>query len=254
MTGRMASKVVVVTGGSSGIGRAVARRVVAEGAAVVIGARRPAPGRAAVEELRAMGGRAEFVPVDVTVEADCRRVVDVAVDSFGRLDGAFNNAGDVGAGGPLVDVERASFERELAVNLTSVFLCLRAEIAALGQTGLGGSIVNNASIGGVAGIAGMAPYVAAKHGVIGLTRSAALEYAAGGIRVNALVTGNVDTPLYRRLVGVAPDVDVELPAPNPTGRVASVDEIAAYVAFLLSDESRFITGAALAIDGGATAS
>jgi NAD(P)-dependent dehydrogenase (short-subunit alcohol dehydrogenase family) len=142
MTGRLASKVFVVTGGSSGIGLAVARRVVAEGAAAVIGARRLEPGQAAVEELRAVGGRAEFVPVDVTVEEDCRRLVDVAVDSFGRLDGAFNNAGDVGAGGPLVDVERVSFEREVAVNLTSVFLCLKAEIAALRQTGRGGSIVN----------------------------------------------------------------------------------------------------------------
>jgi NAD(P)-dependent dehydrogenase (short-subunit alcohol dehydrogenase family) len=158
MTGRLASKVVVVTGGSSGIGRAVARRVVAEGAAVVIGARRQEPGRALVEELQAMGGRAEFVPVDVTVEADCRRLVDVAIDSFGRLDGAFNNAGDVGVGGPLIDVDRASFEREVAVNLTSVFLCLRAEIGALRQTGLGGSIVNNASIGGVAGIADIERY------------------------------------------------------------------------------------------------
>jgi len=117
----------------------------------------------------------------------------------------------------------------------------------------GGSIVNNASIGGVRGIAGLAPYVAAKHGVVGLTRSAALEGAGRGPRVNALVTGNFDTPLYRDLLGAPAEGELPGPAPNPTGRVASPAEIASFIAFLLSDESAFITGAALAIDGGSTA-
>ena len=142
--------------------------------------------------------------------------------------------------------------QELEINLLSVFSCMRAELAAMVSVGGGGSIVNNASIGGVAGIGGLSAYVAAKHGVVGLTRSVA-EMAAQGIRVNALVTGNVDTPLYRRLSGVAVDADDDLPAPNPTGRVAAPEEIASFVAFLLSDEATFITGAALPIDGGATA-
>jgi NAD(P)-dependent dehydrogenase (short-subunit alcohol dehydrogenase family) len=253
MSGRLSSKVVVVTGGTSGIGRGVAVNVAAEGAAVVIAGRRLDAGTAVVEDIRAAGGQAEFVPTDVTVESDCARLVELAVDRYGSLDGAFNNVGDVGATGPLVEVDRASFEHEVTINLTSVFLCMRYEIAALLQHDLGGSIVNNASIGGVAGIPGLAPYTAAKHGVVGLTRSAALEHAGNGVRVNALVTGNVDTPLYRRLLAVDLDADVELDAPNPMGRVASTDEIAAYVTFLLSDEARFITGAALAIDGGATA-
>lgn len=128
---------------------------------------------------------------------------------------------------------------------------LKYQIPAILAAG-GGAIVNNASLGGVRGIAGLAPYVAAKHGVVGLTRSAALEFADRGVRVNALVTANVDTPLYRRLLGASPDEPLP-DAPNPTGRVASADEIAAYVAYLLSDEAAFVTGAALAIDGGATA-
>jgi NAD(P)-dependent dehydrogenase (short-subunit alcohol dehydrogenase family) len=148
----------------------------------------------------------------------------------------------------------AAWHETLEQNLTSVFYCLKHEIPAmLGSPG-GGSIINNASIGGVRGIPGMSAYVAAKHGVVGLTRSAALECADQSVRVNALVTGNVDTPLYRSLLGVPPDGELPGPAPNPTGRVADAAELAAFAAFLLSDESAFITGAALAMDGGSTAS
>ncbi|HLK79132.1 MAG TPA: SDR family oxidoreductase [Streptosporangiaceae bacterium] len=251
MTGRLGGKVIVVSGGSSGIGRAVAQRVAAEDGAVVIGARRAQAGQQAAAEIKAAGGRAVFVAADMTVEAQARELVDAALTEFGRLDGAFNNAGDVATGGPLAQIDAAAWQEALATNLTSVFYSMKAQIPALAT---GGSIVNNASIGGVAGIGGMAPYVAAKHGVVGLTRSAALECADRGLRINALVTGNVDTPLYRRLIGVGPEVGIdELPAPNPAGRVASPAEVAAFVAFLLSDESAFITGAALAIDGGFTA-
>jgi NAD(P)-dependent dehydrogenase (short-subunit alcohol dehydrogenase family) len=208
--GRLASKVVVVTGGSSGIGRAVAERVAAEGAAVVIGARRAEVGREAAAGIRAGGGRALFVATDVTVEADVAELARAAVREFGRLDGAFNNAG-------------------------------------------GGAIVNNASQAGVVGVPGMAAYVAAKHGVVGLTRAAALECADRGVRVNALVTGNVDTPLFRRLLEAPADGELDVDGMNPTGRLARPEEVAAFVAFLLGDESAFITGAALAIDGGFTA-
>lgn len=248
---RLADKAIVVTGGSSGIGAAVARRVAAEGAAVVIAARGVAAGEAIVADIVARGGRATFQPTDVTVEEDVARLTDRALREYGAVTGAFNNAGDVTSllGVPEVDVQAWHFEVD--ENLTSVFFCLKYQIPAILAAG-GGAIINNASLGGVHGIAGLAPYVAAKHGVVGLTRSAALEFADRGVRVNALVTGNVDTPLYRRLLGVSPD-DPLPDAPNPTGRVASVDEVAAYVAYLLSDEAAFVTGAALAIDGGATA-
>jgi NAD(P)-dependent dehydrogenase (short-subunit alcohol dehydrogenase family) len=245
---RFASRVVVITGGSSGIGLAVAQRVVAEGGAVVLGARGADAGEAAA---RTIGERAVFVRADVTREADAAALVATAVERFGRLDGAFNNAGGVLAGGRLSELAAGDWDAELALNLTSVFYSMKHEIAAMAD---GGAIVNNASIGGVRGIGGLAPYVAAKHGVVGLTRSAALAHAGDGVRVNAIATGNVDTPLYRSLLGAGDDVPREdLDAPNPTGRVAGPEEIAAFVAFLLSDEARFITGAALAADGGSTA-
>ena len=252
MTDRLASKVVVVTGGGTGIGRAVAARAVADGAAVVIAGRREEVGERAAAELRRSGGRALFVASDVTVEADVARLVETAVREFGRLNGAFNNVGGVAATGPVHARSGRDWRADLDQNLTSVFYSLKFQIPAIAAAG-GGSIVNNASIGGVRGIAGMSGYVAAKHGVVGLTRSAALEGAARGVRANALVTGNADTPLYRRLLGAPAEGDLPGPAPNPTGRVAGPDEIAAFVAFLLSDESAFITGAALAIDGGSTA-
>jgi len=241
---RLRGKVIVVTGGSSGIGLAVAERIAAEGAAVVIGARREAAGEAAAAGIRAAGGQAVFVRTDVTVEAGVGRLVQRAVEEFGRLDGAFNNAGDVASFGAVQDVSDEDWEHDLAVNLTSVFHCLRHQIRAIDGPG---SIVNNASILGVAGVAGMSPYIAAKHGVVGLTRAAALEGAERGLRVNVLVTGNVDTPLLRSMMG--PDDT----ATNPMKRLAAPAEIAAFVAFLLSDECRFLTGAALAVDGGFTA-
>jgi NAD(P)-dependent dehydrogenase (short-subunit alcohol dehydrogenase family) len=252
--GRFESKVILVTGGSTGIGLAVARRVASEGGAVVIGARRADIGEDAARDIRASGARVVFVPTDVTSEADVTALVQTATNEFGRLDGAFNNAGGVDAVGPLAEMESAAWDADLALNLTSVFYCLKAEIAAMQASGSRGSIVNNASIASTIGVAGMAPYAASKHGVIGLTRSAALEGAAHGLRVNALVTGNVDTPLYRRMLGFPLDGPrADLDAPNPSGRVADPAEIAAFVAFLLSDESAFITGAALSIDGGSGA-
>ena len=253
MTGPLASKVVIVTGGATGIGRAVADRVVSDGGAVVIGGRRRDTGERAAGQLREGGGRALFVGTDVTVEREVERLVAAAVAEFGRLDGAVNNAGGVNASGPVHTVDGPAWHADLEQNLTSVFYGLKYQIPAMIASPGGGSIVNNASIGGVRGIPGMAAYVAAKHGVVGLTRSAALEAAGRGVRVNALVTGNVDTPLYRDLLGAPPEGALPGPAPNPTGRVSSPAEIASFVAFLLSDESAFITGAALAIDGGATA-
>jgi NAD(P)-dependent dehydrogenase (short-subunit alcohol dehydrogenase family) len=238
----LSGKVIMVTGASSGMGRATARRLVADGARVVLVARRE-------QDVAEFGGRAIAIRADVTDEAQ----VAEAVERAGRLDGAFNNAGGVNHTGPLGDLSDAAWQADLAQNLTSVFYCLKHQAPAIAAAG-GGAIVNNASIGGVTGIPGMASYVAAKHGVVGLTKSVALEWADRKVRVNALITGNVDTPLYRRLLGVAEDDPGELEAPNPTGRVADGAEVAAFVAFLMRDEAAFITGAELPIDGGSTAS
>lgn len=253
MTTRLESKVIVITGGSSGIGEAVAKRVASEGAAVVIGARREDVGNEVAASIRAAGGHAFFLATDGTVEAEVAELVGAAVTKFGRLDGAFNNVGGVGAIGVLQTIDKMAWHADLDQNLTSIFYSLKHQIPAILASGGGGAIVNNASIAGTIGIRALSSYVAAKHGVVGLTRSAALECASQGLRVNALVTGEVDTPLFRSLLGAPPDGDLAAEAMNPVGRIARSDEIAAFVAFLLSDESTFITGAALAIDGGCTA-
>lgn len=249
---RFESKVVLITGATSGVGAAVTRRIAAEGGAVALGARGKEAGDRMAEEIRAAGGRALFVPTDVTVEADVERLTAAAITEFGRLDGAFNNAGAVNAFGPVQDIDEAGWRADLELNLTAVYYGLRHQVPALAATG-GGAILNNASNLGVVGMAQVAPYVAAKHGVVGLTRAVALEAAERSIRVNALVSGAVDTPAFRNSMGATPEGEAAIAALHPLGRIARPDEIAAFCAYLLSDEASFITGAALAVDGGFTA-
>jgi NAD(P)-dependent dehydrogenase (short-subunit alcohol dehydrogenase family) len=249
---RFDGKVVLVTGGNSGMGHAAAQRLAREGAAVVLGARRKDLGDAVVAGIRAAGGQALFVPTDVTVEADVEHLVKAAVREFGRLDAAFNNAGGGTTFGPVQDLPETGWRADVDLNLTSVFFSLKHQVPALLAAG-GGSIVNNASNLGVVGMPTASPYVAAKHGIVGLTRAAALELAPSGIRVNALVTGGVDTPLFRGTMGASEEGAAHIAGLHPVNRVAQPDEIASFVAYLLSDESTFITGAALAIDGGWTA-
>ncbi|MEV4300839.1 SDR family NAD(P)-dependent oxidoreductase [Microbispora rosea] len=253
MPARFAEKVILITGATSGMGRAAAELIAAEGGHVVLAARGKNAGDALAAALRSAGGEATFVPADVTAEAEMAELVRQAVSRYGRLDGVFNNVGAATAVGPVTDVEADAWHADLALNLSSVFFGLKHQIPALRAAG-GGAIVNNASVLGVTGQAGMASYSAAKHGVLGLTRSAALDVAGSGIRINALVTGGVDTPLLRGNLGPSPEESLRAAgAMHPIGRIAQPEEIAAFVAFLLSDEARFITGAALAIDGGMTA-
>ncbi|MEV4534265.1 glucose 1-dehydrogenase [Asanoa sp. NPDC049518] len=250
---RFADKVILVTGATSGMGRAVVERVAAEGARVVLAARGKEAGEAFAAELRSAGRDVLFVPTDVTARAEVEKLVRRALDHYGRLDGAFNNVGAATALGPITEIDHQAWSAELALNLDSVFFGLKYQIPAIQAAG-GGAIVNNASTTGVTGVAGLAAYGAAKHGVVGLTRSAALDVATTGVRINALVTGGVDTPLLRRNMGANPAEALELAnAMHPVGRIGQPAELAAFAAFLLSDEAAFITGAALAIDGGLTA-
>jgi NAD(P)-dependent dehydrogenase (short-subunit alcohol dehydrogenase family) len=245
---RFEDSVVLVTGASSGIGRVAAERLADEGAAVVLAARRHDLGEQVADGIRARGGEALFAAVDVTDEAAVGRLVETAVRRYGRLDGAFNNAGVSEIVGPVHKVDEATWRRIVDVSLTGTFFCLKHQIPVLLTTG--GAIVNNASTLGVVAAPAMAPYVAAKHGVVGLTRAAAVELADQGVRVNALVTGTTDTSMadqFRERFAARPD------RLGPMGRLARAEEIASLALYLLSAEASYVTGAALAVDGGATA-
>lgn len=247
--GEFAGKVVFVTGGASGIGAETARMLSERGARVMIADLDAAAAEAVAAGLRDAGGQAAALGLDVGDASAVAAAVAATLDTFGRLDGALNNAGVATPYCALAEVPLDEWARQLTVNLSGVFYSMRAQVPALLETG-GGSIVNMSSILGVVAADGRAGYAASKHGVVGLTRTAALDYADRGIRVNAIAPGYVETPL---LIGRSDEERREIAGRHPMKRLARPDEIAEAACFLLSDRASFMTGAVLGADGGYTA-
>ena len=252
MAGRLAGKSILITGAASGIGRATALVAAREGAALVLADVSSDAGESAAIQIREHGGQAAFARCDVTRQADVDAAVQTAVDLYGRLDGAFNNAGIEGPLAATADYSDDEFERVIQVNLIGVWRCLRAELAAMLKQGRG-AIVNTASVAGLVGAKAMPAYDASKHAVVGLTKSCALDYAKKGIRVNAVCPGVIQTPMVDRLAAAAPGMMRALVGVEPIGRVGAPEEIGEAVVWLLSDSASFVTGTTLAVDGGLTA-
>ena len=243
-------RVIIVTGRAGGIGRATALLLAEAGARVVV-SDLSERGEETAAMIRERGGHASFVKADIGRESDVAALVDAAVDIHGRLDGAFNNAGVEQAFLPLHELSLEQWEHALRVDLTGVFLCIKHQVRAM-LAGGGGSIVNTASALGQVAIPRAAEYVTAKHGVIGLTRAAALEYSAGGIRVNAVLPGIIRTPMIERAIE-HPDFSAffdKLLEHHPIGRFGQPPEVGEAVKWLLSDAASFVTGAMIAVDGG----
>lgn len=240
------NQVALVTGASSGMGLATATAFAQSGASVVLADRNEQALRAATEKLTVAGHQAISVTCDVTDEAQAARMVERAVAAFGRLDMAYNNAGILGPMGDMTDETGEAFDEVNAVNLRGVWTCMKHELLQMRKQG-SGAIVNCSSLGGLVGLPGRAAYHASKHGVIGLTKSAALDYAAKGIRVNAVCPGCIDTPMG---AGINPDAMKEFLRDQPIGRMGLADEVAAAVLWLCSPGASFVLGVALPVDGG----
>lgn len=246
-----ATPVALITGASSGIGRAAAHLFAGRGCAVVLADVAVPPGEALARELTLTGHTALFVPCDICDDDQVRALVDTIDTRFGRLDRVFSNAGTEGVSAPLTTLDDDGWSRTLAINLTGTWRCMRHEIPLMVRGG--GAIVNNASIAGLVGFPGAAAYTASKHGVVGLTRAAALEWATVGIRVNAICPGLVETPMLTRATGADPAALAALVAGAPVGRLATPQEIAEAAWWLSDPSSAYVTGAALPVDGGWTA-
>jgi NAD(P)-dependent dehydrogenase (short-subunit alcohol dehydrogenase family) len=246
---RLHKKVALITGGTSGIGKAAAELFAREGAKVAIAARREEEGERVIQQIRDGGGEAIFVKTDVSRAEDCSNAVAVTVEVFGRLDIAFNNAGIAIFGKPLPDYEEEEWDRLMGINLKGVFLSMKYEIPAMLKGG-GGAIVNNSSAYGMVGSRGICAYQTAKHGLIGLSKAAALEYSDNNIRVNAICPSFTKSEILDRVV--AAGLEQTLLGLHPIGRFAEASEVAEAALFLLSDAASYITGASLAVDGGYT--
>lgn len=249
---KFAGKVVLITGGTRGIGAATARRIAELGAKVVITGRRRREGRRLVDEIRRNDGSAAFIQADLAQPDEVRLIVPFTLETFGRLDCAFNNAGIPGDNRSLVDQTEENFDRVFAVNVKALFLLLQDELKQMIMQGEGGSIVNTASVGGRLAIPTAGHYVASKHAVLGLTKTAAVECGRYGIRVNAVSPGAVRTEMLLEVFGSERALD-RMGSIHPIGRIGRPEEIADAVAWLFSETSSYYTGQSLTLDGGLTA-
>jgi NAD(P)-dependent dehydrogenase (short-subunit alcohol dehydrogenase family) len=250
MTTGLEDRVALVTGAGSGIGRASALAFAAAGARVVVADRDADGAHQTAQRIADTGAEAVTVEADVTDPAEVDALVVAALNAYGRLDCAHNNAGVFGELTPTAELSEDLWDRVMAVNLRGAWLCMRAELRHMLNNG-GGAIVNTASVGGLVGFPGLPAYVASKHGLIGLTKSAALEYVQAGIRVNAICPGLTRTPMANEMCQHDPEIEAQLLAQyQPLGRMGAPEEVAAAAVWLCSDAASFVTGHAMAVDGG----
>ena len=253
MTKRLSEQAILITGGASGIGRAAAESCARHGAKLAISDVNVEAGEETVSALRELGADAVFIRADVSVSSEVESLIGKVVEKFGCLDGAFNNAGIESSWAHTVKAAEEDFDRTIAVNLKGVWLCLKHEIKQMLEQERGGSIVNTASVAGLVGARGGGSYVASKHGVVGLTKTASLEFSSKGVRVNSVCPGIIETPMVTRMLsetGLSKQVMIDQ---EPIGRLGEPKESGDAVAWLLSNESSFVTGIAMPVDGGYTA-
>ena len=249
--GEFDGQVALITGAASGIGRASVRLFAEAGAKVVVADIDPTGAEETASMVDEAGGESLVVEVDVADAASVAHMVARTIDRFGRLDIAHNNAGIMGAGADIIDMDDTVWQRGIDVMLTGVFLCLKHEVPHMLERGKG-AIINTSSGAGLIGFPGQANYVAAKHGVIGLTKAAALEYIARGVRINAICPGTAHSRMVDEWIGGSAEAEAEVAALHPIGRIAEPEEIARAALWLASDASSFVVGAALPVDGGYT--
>jgi NAD(P)-dependent dehydrogenase (short-subunit alcohol dehydrogenase family) len=249
MAGSLQNKVVLVTGGGSGIGRATSLLIAKQGAKVMIADYVPESALKTVAMIKDAGGTADCIAADVSIPKQVEATVAKTVETYGRIDGAFNNAGIEGKMADTVEYPEDVFDRIMAINLKSVWLCMKYEITQMLKSG-GGAIVNTASGAGLVGVPMLSAYNASKHGVVGLTKTAALEYAQKNIRVNCVCPGLIDTPMVRRMIDGGGMNEQEFVAAEPVRRMGKPEEIGEGVVWLLSDAASFVTGHSMSIDGG----
>ena len=249
MAGLLQNKVVLVTGGGSGIGRATAQLIAKQGAKVMIADYVPEGAERTVKMIKDAGGEASCLAADVSVTKQVEAMVTKTVETYGRLDCAFNNAGIEGKMADTASYPEETYDRVIAINLKGVWLCMKYEIAQMLKQG-GGAIVNTASGAGLVGVEMLSAYNASKHGVVGLTKTAALEFAQKNIRVNCVCPGLINTPMVARMIDSGGMNEQDFVAAEPVGRMGKPEEIGEGVVWLLSDGSSFVTGHSMSIDGG----